>query len=92
MIELAILRICFSQFSYLYVVCLYHVISFTNRIYEIEVNAPLSLSFVQEPFNAEPRRSDLVSSYVTPVEFFYKRNHGPIPIVDDIDKYLHFFS
>ncbi|KAL8538424.1 hypothetical protein ACS0TY_000431 [Phlomoides rotata] len=41
----------------------------------------------KEPFNAEPRRSDLVSSYVTPVEFFYKRNHGPIPIVDDLDKY-----
>ncbi|KAK6135110.1 hypothetical protein DH2020_009636 [Rehmannia glutinosa] len=41
----------------------------------------------KEPFNAEPRRSDLVSSYVTPVEFFYKRNHGPIPVVDDIDKY-----
>ncbi|PIN22952.1 Sulfite oxidase [Handroanthus impetiginosus] len=41
----------------------------------------------KEPFNAEPRRSDLISSYVTPVEFFYKRNHGPIPVVDDIDKY-----
>ncbi|KAL6508187.1 hypothetical protein OROHE_021729 [Orobanche hederae] len=41
----------------------------------------------KEPFNAEPRRSDLVSSYITPVEFFYKRNHGPIPVVDDLDKY-----
>ncbi|KAH6759834.1 sulfite oxidase [Perilla frutescens var. hirtella] len=41
----------------------------------------------KEPFNAEPRRKDLVSSYVTPVEFFYKRNHGPIPVVDDLDKY-----
>lgn len=41
---------------------------------------------VQEPFNAEPHRSALVSSYVTPVEFFYKRNHGPVPVVDDIDK------
>ncbi|XP_073159307.1 sulfite oxidase [Henckelia pumila] len=41
----------------------------------------------KEPFNAEPRRFDLVSSYVTPVELFYKRNHGPIPVVDDIDKY-----
>ncbi|KAL0461779.1 UNVERIFIED_CONTAM: Sulfite oxidase [Sesamum latifolium] len=40
-----------------------------------------------EPFNAEPPRSALVSSYVTPVEFFYKRNHGPVPVVDDIDKY-----
>lgn len=41
----------------------------------------------KEPFNAEPRRRDLVASYLTPVEFFYKRNHGPIPIVDDINKY-----
>ncbi|OVA17511.1 Oxidoreductase [Macleaya cordata] len=40
-----------------------------------------------EPFNAEPPRSALISSYVTPVDFFYKRNHGPIPIVDDIDRY-----
>ncbi|KAM3364095.1 Sulfite oxidase [Capsicum chinense] len=41
----------------------------------------------KEPFNAEPTRSDLITSYVTPVEFFYKRNHGPIPVVDDIERY-----
>ncbi|KAM7267797.1 hypothetical protein ACFE04_009963 [Oxalis oulophora] len=40
-----------------------------------------------EPFNAEPPRSLLISSYVTPVHLFYKRNHGPIPIVDDIQSY-----
>lgn len=45
----------------------------------------------QEPFNAEPRRKDLVSSYITPVEFFYKRNHGPIPVVDELDKYIPLF-
>ncbi|GMP29666.1 hypothetical protein CsSME_00004662 [Camellia sinensis var. sinensis] len=43
---------------------------------------------LQEPFNAEPPRSALVSSYMTPVDFFYKRNHGPIPIVDDIERYV----
>lgn len=43
----------------------------------------------QEPFNAEPPRSALVSSYVTPVHLFYKRNHGPIPIVDHIDRSYH---
>lgn len=42
---------------------------------------------MQEPFNAEPPRSALISSYVTPVDFFYKRNHGPIPVVDDIERY-----
>ncbi|KAI4387699.1 hypothetical protein MLD38_000111 [Melastoma candidum] len=41
----------------------------------------------KEPYNAEPRRSDLVSSYITPVHFFYKRNHGPVPLVDDIHCY-----
>nr|CAD1820225.1 unnamed protein product [Ananas comosus var. bracteatus] len=41
----------------------------------------------KEPFNAEPTREDLISSYITPVDFFYKRNHGPIPIVDDINSY-----
>lgn len=30
----------------------------------------------------------LISSYVTPVDYFYKRNHGPIPIVEDIDRYF----
>uniref|UniRef100_A0ACD6ALS2 Uncharacterized protein n=1 Tax=Avena sativa TaxID=4498 RepID=A0ACD6ALS2_AVESA len=41
----------------------------------------------KEPFNAEPHRSALVSSYITPVDFFYKRNHGPIPKIDDISRY-----
>ncbi|KAJ7974800.1 sulfite oxidase [Quillaja saponaria] len=41
----------------------------------------------KEPFNAEPPRSALISSYVTPADLFYKRNHGPIPIVDDIERY-----
>uniref|UniRef100_A0A7N0V7Z1 Sulfite oxidase n=1 Tax=Kalanchoe fedtschenkoi TaxID=63787 RepID=A0A7N0V7Z1_KALFE len=41
----------------------------------------------KEPFNAEPHRSALVDSYVTPVDSFYKRNHGPIPIVEDVEKY-----
>ncbi|ONI30028.1 hypothetical protein PRUPE_1G227000 [Prunus persica] len=41
----------------------------------------------QEPFNAEPPRSALIASYVTPVDLFYKRNHGPIPVIDDIERY-----
>nr|CAB3504079.1 unnamed protein product [Digitaria exilis] len=40
----------------------------------------------KEPFNAEPHRSALVTSYITPVEFFYKRNHGPIPKVEDLSR------
>ncbi|KAJ4752033.1 Nitrate reductase [NADH] [Rhynchospora pubera] len=41
----------------------------------------------KEPFNAEATRENLISSYITPVEFFFKRNHGPIPLVDDISSY-----
>ncbi|EYU34805.1 hypothetical protein MIMGU_mgv1a007570mg [Erythranthe guttata] len=49
---------------------------------------PALLVNSKEPFNAEPHRSCLVSSYVTPVDFFYKRNHGPVPLLDHhIDKY-----
>ncbi|KAL8153725.1 hypothetical protein V2J09_011485 [Rumex salicifolius] len=40
-----------------------------------------------EPFNAETLRSALISSYITPVDLFYKRNHGPIPVVEDIERY-----
>jgi len=60
----------------------------------------LYFTLLQYPFNAEPPRSALISSYVTPVDLFYKRNHGPIPVVDDIERlyslilvllpYLHF--
>ncbi|KAJ3671885.1 hypothetical protein LUZ60_007964 [Juncus effusus] len=46
----------------------------------------------KEPFNAEPTREDLISSYITPVEFFFKRNHGPIPYVDDINSYYVSFG
>ncbi|CAH9088896.1 unnamed protein product [Cuscuta epithymum] len=41
----------------------------------------------KEPFNAEPPRSALVTSYVTPADLFYKRSHGPIPVVEDIERY-----
>ncbi|CAN6446894.1 unnamed protein product [Victoria cruziana] len=41
----------------------------------------------KEPFNVEPLRCNLIASYITPVDMFYKRIHGPIPLVDDIDRY-----
>ncbi|KAF3778309.1 Sulfite oxidase [Nymphaea thermarum] len=41
----------------------------------------------KEPFNAEPLRCNLLESYITTVDMFYKRNHGPIPLVDNIDRY-----
>uniref|UniRef100_A0A2P2IVK7 Sulfite oxidase n=1 Tax=Rhizophora mucronata TaxID=61149 RepID=A0A2P2IVK7_RHIMU len=48
---------------------------------------PCLLINAKQPFNAEPPRSVLIGSHVTPVDFFYKRNHGPIPLVDDIERY-----
>lgn len=41
----------------------------------------------QEPFNAEPPVAALSSSYLTDEEMFYKRNHGPIPILPDPSRY-----
>ncbi|KAG8482981.1 hypothetical protein CXB51_022011 [Gossypium anomalum] len=53
----------------------------------LQINSKASFFFFAVPFNAEPPRSALASSYVTPVDLFYKRNHGPIPVVDDIERY-----
>jgi len=41
----------------------------------------------KEPFNAEPTRQDLIVSYITPVDYFFKRNHSPIPILEDNGRY-----
>eukprot|EP00270_Netrium_digitus_P006837 TRINITY_DN1973_c0_g1_i3.p1 TRINITY_DN1973_c0_g1~~TRINITY_DN1973_c0_g1_i3.p1 ORF type:complete len:416 (-),score=83.38 TRINITY_DN1973_c0_g1_i3:180-1427(-) len=35
------------------------------------------------PFNAETPGKDLVSSFITPTELFYLRNHGPIPVLEE---------
>src|ERR1700722_59857 len=35
-----------------------------------------------DPFNAEPPRAALAGRMLTPVEAFYSRNHGPVPLVD----------
>jgi len=35
-----------------------------------------------EPYNAEPVRAALAGRMLTPVESFYARNHGPIPLID----------
>lgn len=54
----------------------------------------------KEPFNAEPPSAVLAASYITPVEHFYVRNHGPVPVLDEktysfsvfglVDKPRHF--
>eukprot|EP00899_Mesostigma_viride_P022847 jgi/Mesvir1/3747/Mv15022-RA.1 len=42
----------------------------------------------KEPFNAEPPLNVLARSYITPTEYFYKRNHGPVPVLQDADRYF----
>ncbi len=37
-----------------------------------------------EPYNAEPERAALAGRMLTPVESFYARNHGPIPLIDPV--------
>ncbi|RYR21848.1 hypothetical protein Ahy_B03g067161 isoform D [Arachis hypogaea] len=59
----------------------------------LKINSKASLIVIliiprsHEPFNVEPPRSALTCSYATPSNLFYKRNHGPIPIVEDIERY-----
>ncbi|KAG5040004.1 hypothetical protein JHK82_012152 [Glycine max] len=69
-----------------------HVNVQSHQAYPAEASGGIPLSPVPqqplaEPFNAEPPRAALVASYVTPSDFFYNRNHGPIPIVEDINRY-----
>jgi sulfite oxidase len=35
------------------------------------------------PFNAEPPLRQLVEEYITDKDVFFKRNHGPIPLIDE---------
>jgi sulfite oxidase len=35
-----------------------------------------------DPFNAEPPRTALADQVLTPVDTFYSRNHGPIPVIE----------
>ncbi|XP_055598643.1 sulfite oxidase, mitochondrial isoform X2 [Uranotaenia lowii] len=43
---------------------------------------PILKAATERPFNAEPPASVLVDSFLTPNEFFYVRNHLPVPEVD----------
>ncbi|CAB0003846.1 unnamed protein product, partial [Nesidiocoris tenuis] len=36
----------------------------------------------KKPFNAEPLPERLIENYITPTEYFYVRNHLPVPVVD----------
>lgn len=41
-----------------------------------------TLVHTAEPFNAEPSRSALAESALTPLDVFYVRGHGPVPDID----------
>lgn len=47
---------------------------------------------MQEPFNAEPPVSTLITSYLTHEDLFYTRNHGPIPILPDPSTYYIYLA
>lgn len=51
---------------------------------EVANDAPASKLIVRQesPFNAEPELAALVKNFITPVEHFYVRSHGPVPEVD----------
>lgn len=35
-----------------------------------------------DPYNAEPPRGALAEQLLTPLDTFYSRNHGPVPVID----------
>jgi sulfite oxidase len=37
----------------------------------------------EAPFNAEPATTDLVKNYITPEKYFFCRNHGPLPDIQE---------
>ncbi|GBG61513.1 hypothetical protein CBR_g21855 [Chara braunii] len=41
----------------------------------------------KEPFNAETPPKELVQAFITPSHLFYKRNHGPIPVLNDAERF-----
>lgn len=57
----------------------------TDLVYLHEPERPNKELLVraQTPFNAEPPLKQLIESYVTPTEVFFKRNHGPIPLIEE---------
>lgn len=44
---------------------------------------PVLKPAAETPFNAEPPLDILVQKFITPVEFFYVRNHLPVPVIDE---------
>ncbi|KAI9478568.1 MAG: Oxidoreductase, molybdopterin-binding domain-containing protein [Benjaminiella poitrasii] len=43
----------------------------------------------EAPFNAEPKPMDLIKHYITPEEYFFCRNHGPFPYLDEAKHIIH---
>ncbi|PRP88402.1 hypothetical protein PROFUN_03316 [Planoprotostelium fungivorum] len=37
----------------------------------------------ESPYNAEPPKEALASQYITPVDSFYVRSHGDVPLIDE---------
>lgn len=57
----------------------------TDLVYLHEPERPNKELLVraQTPYNAEPPLKQLIERYVTPTDVFFKRNHGPIPLIEE---------
>ncbi|RYY16317.1 MAG: sulfite oxidase, partial [Alphaproteobacteria bacterium] len=47
-----------------------------------EIDNPHLIVHSQHPYNAEPPTAQLRASFVTPVNGFYVRSHGDIPVIE----------
>jgi sulfite oxidase len=52
----------------------------------LDYRSPVLLVRSQKPFNAETPPQLLLDSFVTPKELFYKRNHLPVPRMEDAER------
>ncbi|KAI7902539.1 molybdopterin binding oxidoreductase [Cokeromyces recurvatus] len=43
----------------------------------------------EAPFNAEPKLTDLIKNFITPEEYFFCRNHGPFPYINEGDHSIY---
>ena len=62
---------------------------FRSKLPTTDVDIPHLIVHSKEPFNAEPPTAQLRASFVTPVDGFYVRSHGDIPVIDPAAHRLH---
>ena len=62
---------------------------FRSKPPEAKIDNPLLIIHSHQPYNAEPPTVQLRASFVTPVNGFYIRSHGDIPVINAVEYRLN---